>query len=115
MLDLDSLESLQINPGPVTLYLTFAQWLCLEKISYVDFQKISKWTNVYHYVLPDQREIYPLLLDTLFDLYKPSMALFSLALLVSHIEANISIEQQILLLERLKKKGAEDGKIAGKP
>lgn len=115
MLDLDSLESLQLDSGPATLYLTFAQWLCLEKISYVEFQKLSKWTNVYHYVLPDEREVYSLLLDTLYNLYKPRVALFSLALLISHVEANIPIEQQIILWQRLKKNGVEDGKIAGKP
>lgn len=100
MIDLDSFESLLSDyEADSSLYITFGTWLCRGKITYVDFQKLSKWTNCYDYILPFQRSILPELSDYLY-FHRP-YNLFFLALCVSHIEANFSQEQQFLLLKAL--------------
>ena len=98
MIDLDTIESVHLE-GDTELYLTFASWLCLSKVSYVEFQKLSKWTNCYLYVLPADREILAELSDWLYQRHRDD--LYYLALLVSHIVANIPLTQQVLLLRRL--------------
>jgi hypothetical protein len=98
MIDLDAIESVHLK-GDTELYLTFASWLCLGKITYDQFQKLSKWTNCYCYVLPDDREILAELSDWLYQWHRDD--LYYLALLVSHIVANIPLTQQVLLLRRL--------------
>lgn len=82
-----------------TLYSIFAQWLCTDKISYAEFQKLAKWTNCYTYIIPSEREILPALSDWIYQ--RNRYNLFNLALLVSHLAANLSLEQQDILLRRL--------------
>lgn len=82
-----------------SLYITFAYWLSTGRVDYSKFQLLSKWAGCYLYILPAEREILPLLSDRLYQ--RNRYNLFNLALLVSHITANLNLEQQQLLLERL--------------
>jgi hypothetical protein len=111
MIDLDELQAQSEIPKTFqelltqyeennSLYITFATWLCLDKITYVDFQKLAKWTGCYEYIIPKEQDIIPELSDLLYQ--RSRYNLFSLALLVSHLRANLSLEQQHLLFERLK-------------
>ena len=83
------------------LYILCAVWLVQGKVTYEALQKITKWLGCYHYVLPHERDIYPDLSDWIYR--KNRYNLFNLAILVSHLMANLTMEQQFLLLERLER------------
>lgn len=112
MIDLDSLiqtgetetegsfEELLSDYGKEnSLYINLALALCDSRISYIDFMRVSRWLGCYHYVLPSQRTCIAELSDLLYA--RNRYNLFGLALLVSHLAANLTEEMQMILLEKL--------------
>lgn len=104
MINLDAAESFESLLADYetkhSLYIVFAKWLCESKITYVEFQKLAKWTNSYYYVFPKERDMIPELSDFLYS--RNRYNLFNLALLVSHLQANLTQEMQHILLGRLR-------------
>lgn len=108
MIDLDVLEELgeaNAKKRDHSLYLAFAAKLCRGSIDYDTFQRITRWLGCYHYVLPFERAVIPELTDFLYC--RNRTRLLHLALLVSHIEANLTQTMQAMLLEKLQRDSEE--------
>jgi hypothetical protein len=113
LIDLDNQESfetlLEEYENAIQPYTAMAATLCRGKITYVEFQKLTRYLGIYKYILPAERTILPPLSDYLYATNRYN--LFGLALLVSHISANLNLEDQHLLLKRLSAHGQRMEKL----
>jgi hypothetical protein len=94
MIDLDLLSD-PAQQEKESLYVWCCFQLVVGTLSYVDWNRLVRWLGVHNYVLPNDRVLYRPLLARLFDWHYPD--LYALAMVKSHIESHLTMEQQIKL------------------